>query len=136
MPAVVKVVLNVPTPLTRTWLAGSTAPPSLLANVTVPVYVGAVLPNGSWAVTVKPNPAPAVAVEGPLTENLLAAAALTIMLGPRPDATPVPKAVMNPLVVACVSVAWNTPTPPVKVAVLGTKPAPVSPEALNDTVPV
>ena len=78
-PAVVKVALNVPTPLVSGLAAGSNveAPWSLLVNDTVPVYALAVLLNWSWAVTVNGMPLPAMALPGAVTAKCVAVAALT-----------------------------------------------------------
>ena len=61
LPAVFKVTLNVPTPLSSVTLAGSVAAPSLLVKWTVPVYPVAVLLFTSSAVTWILKAAPAVA---------------------------------------------------------------------------
>ena len=51
---------NVPTPLVRVLLAGSTADPSEDVNATVPAYAAFVAPEESSAVTVIENAVPAV----------------------------------------------------------------------------
>src|SRR5437588_779084 len=66
LPAVLSVALKVPTPLASGELAGRTAWPSVLVKWTVPMYPVAVLLFWSWAVTVKLNDTPAVAVAGAL----------------------------------------------------------------------
>jgi hypothetical protein len=74
-PTVFSVAENVPTPLVSpTSFAGNIAAPSVLLKFTVPPYVATVLFAASFAVTVKLNAVPAVAVAGADTRKCVAVA--------------------------------------------------------------
>src|SRR5438046_2573550 len=78
-PAVSVVAEEVPVPSDSVVSARRVAAPSVLVKWTVPAYVGSVLPNWSWAVTVKLNAMPAVADDGVLNAKCVAEAAATEM---------------------------------------------------------
>src|SRR5436190_233850 len=79
LPAVRRVALNEPVPLVRVASAGRVGLPSVTVQCPAPAYPVAVLLKASLAATVKMKAAPAVALEGALTVNCAAAAALTVM---------------------------------------------------------
>ncbi len=89
---------------------GDTVCPSLLVSVAVPLYPVAMLPYGSWAVTVTVNPVPAVSELGALIENEVAAAGSTIIPS-WPDDVTDPAVALRVASPALSSVAFTVATP-------------------------
>src|SRR5438132_1225656 len=115
-PARSRVAEKVLLPLASVAFAGSTTPGelSLLVKCTVPAYAGSVLPQESWAVTLKEKLVPAVADGAAVVASVkwLAGAALTVTVSVAEWAPSVAVIVCDP---ALSSVAENVPCPLVKV---------------------
>jgi hypothetical protein len=125
VPAVFSVAVKDLIPFVSVESAGRVAELSELVKWASPVYPVAVLPNGSRAVTVKPNEVPAVAVAGTVRRKCVAIPGVTrIALDvPVVAGTRVSVAVMvwDPVVL---SITEKTPTPPVSVESAGKVAAP------------